>query len=87
MILGTVSACFGGVLRDILCNDIPIIFHKEIYATACILGAAVYLFLNQFEISQTVSMILAGAVIITIRILAVIFEWQLPSLYKKESKL
>lgn len=86
VILGTVSACFGGVLRDILCNDIPIIFHKEIYATACILGATVYLFLNQFEISQTVSMILAGVVIITIRILAVIFEWQLPSLYKKESK-
>lgn len=85
IILGTVSACFGGVLRDILCNDIPIIFHKEIYATACILGAAVYLFLTQFEISQTVSMILAGAVIITIRILAVVFEWQLPSLYKKEN--
>lgn len=85
VILGTVSACFGGVLRDILCNDIPIIFHKEIYATACILGAVVYIFLTQFEISQTISMTLAGAVIITIRILAVVFEWQLPSLYKKES--
>ncbi len=86
VILGTVSACFGGVLRDILCNDIPIIFHKEIYATACILGATVYLFLTQFEISQTLSMILAGSVIITIRILAVVFEWKLPSLYKKEVK-
>jgi uncharacterized membrane protein YeiH len=86
VILGTVSACFGGVLRDILCNDIPIIFHKEIYATACILGATVYLFLTQFEISQTLSMILAGLVIMIIRILAVIFKWQLPSLYKKEVK-
>src|SRR5688572_6705213 len=34
--LGTMSACFGGVIRDILCNQIPIIFRKEIYATACI---------------------------------------------------
>ena len=36
--LGTITACFGGVLRDILCNEIPVIFRKEIYATACILG-------------------------------------------------
>ena len=40
--LGTMSACFGGVIRDILCNEIPIIFRKEIYATACILGGITY---------------------------------------------
>ncbi|MCL4160017.1 UNVERIFIED_CONTAM: hypothetical protein GTU68_017773, partial [Idotea baltica] len=37
--LGVMSATFGGVIRDILCNEIPVIFHKEIYASACILGA------------------------------------------------
>ena len=84
VILGTISACFGGVLRDILCNEIPIIFHKEIYATACIVGAVAYLVLHRFEVSQTLAMIIAGSVIITIRILAVVFKWKLPRLYKKE---
>ncbi|WP_299684175.1 trimeric intracellular cation channel family protein [uncultured Dokdonia sp.] len=84
VILGTVSACFGGVLRDILCNEIPIIFHKEIYATACIVGAVIYLLLIQFEFSQTIAMIISGSVIISIRILAVVFKWKLPRLYKKE---
>ncbi len=82
VILGTVSACFGGVLRDILCNEIPIIFHKEIYATACIVGAITYLLLIQLPVHQTLVMILAGVIIMVIRILAVIFKWQLPSLYK-----
>lgn len=82
VILGTVSACFGGVLRDILCNEIPIIFHKEIYATACIVGAIVYLLLIQLPVHQTLVMIMAGVIIMVIRILAVIFKWQLPSLYK-----
>ncbi len=84
VILGTVSACFGGVLRDILCNEIPIIFHKEIYATACIAGAAAYLIFNEFNMSQTLAMVFSGAIIIIIRILAVVFKWQLPRLYKKE---
>jgi len=44
--LGTITACFGGVLRDILCNEIPVIFRKEIYATACILGGGGYFLLN-----------------------------------------
>ena len=84
VLLGTVSACFGGVLRDILCNEIPIIFHKEIYATACILGATIYLTLINFEVSQIIAMIVSGLVIIAMRILAVVFKWQLPSVYKKE---
>jgi uncharacterized membrane protein YeiH len=41
--LGTMTACFGGVIRDILC-EIPVIFRKEIYATICILGGIVFLF-------------------------------------------
>lgn len=40
--LGTISACFGGVLRDVLLNKVPLIFHKEIYALACIVGGTGY---------------------------------------------
>jgi uncharacterized membrane protein YeiH len=82
--LGTISACFGGVIRDILCNDIPVIFHKEIYATACIVGGIVYFALREFTGDVNLIFLIAGAVVIVIRLLAVVFKISLPSLYKKE---
>ena len=81
--LGTISACFGGVIRDILCNEIPIIFRKEIYATACILGGFSYFALRQLPIDDTFIFMIAGTIVIAIRILAVKFKIALPSLYKK----
>lgn len=78
---GTMSACFGGVIRDILCNEIPVIFHKEIYATACILGGFTYFLLTYFNIPQDLIFIIAGSVVITIRISAVVFKIQLPKVY------
>ena len=44
VMLGTISASFGGVIRDILCNEIPVIFRKEIYATVCIFGGILFFF-------------------------------------------
>lgn len=82
--LGTMSASFGGVIRDILCNEIPIIFRKEIYATACILGAGVYLLLLKTDLSVDLVMVFSGLVVIVVRILAVRFKLSLPSLYPKE---
>lgn len=80
--LGTISACFGGVIRDILCNEIPVIFRKEIYATACILGGFSYFALSQLPIDNNIIFMIAGAIVIAIRILAVKFKISLPSLYK-----
>ncbi|MCP5061967.1 MAG: trimeric intracellular cation channel family protein [Ignavibacteriae bacterium] len=82
--LGTISACFGGVIRDILCNEIPVIFRKEIYATACILGGFSYFALRQLPIDDNIIFMIAGAIVIAIRILAVKFKIALPSLYKSE---
>ncbi len=80
--LGTVSACFGGVVRDILCNEIPVIFRKEIYATACILGGLSYFALMEFPIAENFVFIMAGGIVITIRLIAVKFKISLPSLYR-----
>lgn len=81
--LGTMTACFGGVIRDILCNEIPVIFRKEIYATACIAGGVVYFVLRKLPIDNNLIFIIAGATVITIRLIAVKFKISLPSVYRK----
>lgn len=82
--VGTMSACFGGVIRDILCGEIPVIFRKEIYATACILGGTSYFLLIKLNVPQAWVFIIAGLVVILTRSLAVGFKLSLPSLYKNE---
>ena len=81
--LGTISACFGGVIRDILSNEIPVIFRKEIYATACILGGLIYFALSLLPIENNWVFVIAVIVVITIRLLAVKFKISLPSLYRE----
>ncbi|QNJ98442.1 Putative membrane protein [Constantimarinum furrinae] len=81
--LGTMSAVFGGVIRDILCNEIPIIFRKEIYATACILGGVTYFLLLKTSLSENFVVIISGSVVITVRLLAVYFKLSLPTIYNK----
>ena len=81
--LGTMTACFGGVIRDILCNEIPVIFRKEIYATACILGGATYFALRELPIENNWVFVVAGIVVISVRLIAVKFKIRLPSLYKE----
>lgn len=80
--LGTMTACFGGVTRDILCNEIPVIFRKEIYATACIVGGLTYFALREFLNDENYLFIIAGLMVIVIRLIAVRFKVSLPSLYK-----
>ncbi|MFC0605510.1 trimeric intracellular cation channel family protein [Winogradskyella pulchriflava] len=82
--LGTMTACFGGVIRDILCNEIPVIFRKEIYATACILGGLTYFLLLHFFEDRNYLFVIVAVVVITVRLIAVRYKISLPSLYKKE---
>ena len=79
--LGTITASFGGVIRDILCNEIPVIFRKEIYATACILGGLVYFLLIKLPIDTNLVFVISGSVVIAIRLLVVKFKIGLPSIY------
>ena len=76
--LGTITACFGGVIRDILSNTIPIILKREIYATACIVGGLVFYALYYLKVDQDLNYIITSLTIIGIRLLAVKKEWKLP---------
>lgn len=81
--LGTITASFGGVLRDILCNEIPVIFRREIYATACILGGVGYFLLLKTPLPEAYAYLSGVALVIGIRLLAVRFEIALPDIYRK----
>ena len=83
--LGTMTASFGGVIRDILCNEIPVIFRKEIYATACILGGLFYFLLDAMGLPGKYSYVAAIMVVIIIRILAVRFGISLPNIYRNKA--
>ena len=78
VMMGTISAVFGGVVRDVLCNEEPLIFRNEIYATPCIMGGILYLILDKASLSQPLIIGITIAVIITIRLLAVKRHWSLP---------
>lgn len=83
--LGTITGCFGGIIRDILLNRIPLIFRKEIYASACIIGGATFLLLTTFtSLSYTIIQIFTILLIVTIRTLAVKYHWQMPKFYGYE---
>ncbi|GAA3771950.1 trimeric intracellular cation channel family protein [Flavobacterium ginsengiterrae] len=75
--LGTMTACFGGVTRDILCNEIPTIFRREIYATICIFGGIVFFALRKLNLEDDILYLVTSIVIISIRLLAVKYKWYL----------
>ena len=79
--LGTITACFGGVVRDVLLNNIPLLFRKEIYALACIAGGAAYFGLRNLNLDADVVTVICILVIFTIRVLAVYYKLSLPQFY------
>jgi uncharacterized membrane protein YeiH len=79
-IMGMFSAVMGGVIRDTLTNEIPILFRKEVYASACLTGAVVYLGLNYLGLERNYNLLVSIALIITIRLLAVKYKITLPTL-------
>ena len=80
IIMGTLTGAAGGVLRDTLINEEPLIFRKEIYALACVLGGFVYYLCLYLEITPTLTQIIAAASVIVARVLAVKYHISLPIL-------
>lgn len=84
--MGTMSACFGGLLRDTLCGERPLLFHKEIYATAAILGSAAYVVLAEAPIPSESRAATAFLVAFAMRAAAIRWNWSLPH-YKQADRL
>ena len=80
IIMGAATGAFGGVLRDVLLNQEPLIFRKEIYAMACVLGGIAYWIGLKLGLSGPVIQILAAATVILTRLLAVRYHISLPVL-------
>ena len=78
IIMGTLTGAAGGILRDTLINEVPLIFRKEIYATCCLAGGIVYVLFLHLGWTREGSALLSCVVAISIRMLAVKYLWSLP---------
>jgi len=85
VVAGTLTGTFGGVLRDVLCNEIPLLFRKELYAIVSLLTGATYLALLHFQVPAawaTSGCIIGGFVL---RVLAIRHNWEVPKfVYRDE---
>lgn len=78
VMMGILTAVFGGIVRDLMCVDIPLIFRREIYATACLIGGCIYLIMDMLSCPEFISIIVAAIVIFVVRTVSVIKNWSLP---------
>lgn len=79
-IMGMTSAVVGGIIRDVLCREVPLIFRKEIYATACLLGAVVFYLGITLSIDSNVNYLFTIVSIMGIRLLSIHYELSLPKM-------
>ena len=76
--MGCVTGAGGGVIRDVLINEVPLIFRKEIYALACVAGGAIYAIIYAASVNPALNALISSFVVITVRCLAVKYHWHLP---------
>ena len=80
IIMGMITGSAGGVIRDILINEVPLIFRKDIYALACVIGGVVFYICYKLEFSSIITQLLSVGSIILTRILAVKYHISVPVL-------
>lgn len=77
MFIGTITAVGGGVIRDILSNETPLVLRREFYATAAIIGSLIY-FAVRSVFNEASALEFSFLITLTLRILAIRFNWELP---------
>ncbi|MCY7292756.1 MAG: TRIC cation channel family protein [Ferruginibacter sp.] len=81
LIMGVISATFGGLIADIFCNDVPNLFKKgELYATACAIGGGVYLLLENTNINNNLNLLICVLLVLLIRIYSKRNRLELPNI-------
>lgn len=76
--LGTMTGCFGGLIRDVICREIPLVLKSELYATTCIFGGVAYIAAEYIGLNSLTCMLLAGLITLGSRLLAMRYHWHLP---------
>lgn len=83
--MGCVTGAGGGVIRDVLMNEVPLIFRKEIYAMACIAGGIIYILCNEAGWNAAGCALVSCTVVIATRMLAVHYGWSMPKLKAEDN--
>ena len=78
VVAGMITGCAGGVLRDILCNEVPLLFRAELYATVSIVTGLVYSVAFALKLNQEVWTLLTFVLGLTLRLLAIRYKWEMP---------
>ena len=81
IVMGCITGSAGGVIRDVLLNNVPVVFHKEIYAMACLAGGVVYWILTTMGVNITFTAVATFVTICLIRFIAVRYHISLPTLH------
>lgn len=76
--LGVMTGTFGGMIRDVLQQEVPLVLQREIYASACIVGGFFYILAHKMGLSETFSVTLAVIVVFSIRLISIFKNWNLP---------
>ncbi|WP_299081439.1 trimeric intracellular cation channel family protein [uncultured Paraglaciecola sp.] len=76
--LGTMTGVFGGLIRDVICREIPLVLKGELYATACVLGGVAYMLCLYLNLSTAISMLSGFGITLTCRLCAMKWHWHLP---------
>ena len=80
IMMGVWTAILGGLLRDIICNEIPLLLQREIYISASVAGSVTYLLLEHWGLDSGLNEFIMLGVIFAVRMLALRFDWHLPSI-------
>ncbi len=78
ILLGIITALFGGVIRDTLVNELPLILDRQLYATPCLAGALLYQFDKSLGMDSTLNVVVSAGLITLFRLLAIRKDWTLP---------